>query len=69
MHRFIWNENDQSSRQSVKGTKKLPNKFRKNETIFSSSLANKSQYFLLLGRWFVILNTSPHQGNICYGFE
>ena len=42
MHRFIWNENDQSSRQSVKGTKKLPNKFRKNETIFSSSLANKS---------------------------
>ena len=34
MHRFIWNENDQSSRQSVKGTKKLPNKFRKNETFF-----------------------------------
>ena len=26
----------------IKGTKKLPNKFHKNETIFFSSLANKS---------------------------
>ena len=34
MHHFIWNENDQSSRQSVKGTKKLPNKFHKNEKKF-----------------------------------
>ena len=52
MHRFIWNENDQSSRQSVKGTKKLPNKFHKDETIFFSSLANKSP--VLPSPWAVV---------------
>ena len=60
------------SSKCFKGTKKLPNKFHKNETIdfFLVLLTTTNhQYFLLLGRCFVIMNTSPHQGKICYGFE